>query len=239
VIYLLALLAGIVGAVVGWFLTAVVALTIAGFYDMTDFEGARGMFAFLFAGPLGGLASMIASVWIVLRVGKGRAPLARTLVQVGSVLGAIALLVTGGILLRLYTLDTYTDTLPPLLEFEVRLPAEVTVEDRANVRVELHTDKNVADSQAHTWSAAENGAEVLAGLVSLDFKTTSRLLVVSMPGQPTRLFALRLARDPDASASLSPWAKPDHLDAAGDEAPRPASPDDPVEIRYRVRRPGD
>ena len=70
-IYLLAFLAGIVAAVVGWFVTGAVAVVVAGWYGMSDFEGGRGMFAFLGVGPIGGLICMLAAIRIVLRVGQG------------------------------------------------------------------------------------------------------------------------------------------------------------------------
>jgi len=238
-IYLLAAFAGFAGAVAGWLVTGILAVAIAGVFGMTDFEGARGMFGFLFAGPIGGLVGMVASVWIVLRFGLSRTSPMRMLARVGGVLAAIALIVAGAIVVRLATLDTYTDTLPPTLEFEVRVSASLAAEDPATIRVELHTDKNAIEGIVHRQPRAEDAAQIFDGIVSLDFKTRARVLAVFMPGLPTRLFRLRLARDPDSTTTLGPWMKPNHLDAAGDAQPRPAPPDDPVEIRYRVRRAGD
>jgi hypothetical protein len=65
--YVLAIVAGIVGAVVGWFITSVVALWLAGLCGMSDFEGGRAMFAFFAVGPPGGLIAMVASAWLVQR----------------------------------------------------------------------------------------------------------------------------------------------------------------------------
>jgi hypothetical protein len=73
VIWVLAVLPGIVAAAAGWFVTAMVAGWLAGLAGMSDFEGARGMFAAFVAGPLGGLAAMLVAIWLVLRVGCGRA----------------------------------------------------------------------------------------------------------------------------------------------------------------------
>ena len=135
-IYVLAVIAGIVGAVVGWFVTGALTAWIAGLSGMSDFEGARGMFAFLGMGPIGGLVAMILSAWLVLRIGKGRAPLGHTLARLAVVLGAIALVVGTGIVVRLRTLDTYADTAPPALEFEIRMPAAMPAPDHVHARAD-------------------------------------------------------------------------------------------------------
>jgi len=241
VIWLLATVAGIAGAVVGWFVTGAVTVWIAGLFGMSDFEGGRGMFAFLGVGPFGGLGAMVVSVWAVLRRGKGRTSLAGSAARVGLVLAGIAALVGAGIWIRLATIDTYTDELPPTLEFELRVPASIALPDRSAVEIELHTDKNVGQSWlADPWVRVEGDRQLIAGGVPLDFKTSSRLLVVSLPGQPTRLFRLPLSRDPPSTAALGDWARPTHLhDRATQTQPVAAPPDDPVELRYRVRRAGE
>jgi hypothetical protein len=73
----------------------------------------------------------------------------------------------------------------------------------------------------------------------LAFKTSARLLVVSWSDQPTRLFKLSLSRDPRSTATRGAWQRPEYIDDAGAAQPRPAPADDPLEIRYRVRRAGE
>lgn len=239
-LYVLAVLAGIVGAVAGWLVTGAVTAWIAGLYGISDFEGGRAMVAFLGVGPIGGLISMVVSAWLVLRVGKGRVSRGRTLARLGLVLGGIAALVGTGIWVRLYTLDTYTNTLPPTLEFEIRVPAAMPVPDPSALRIELHTDKNVGESQlADRWLSAADDHKVIAGSVPLAFKTSSRLLVVFLPDQPTRLFRLPLSRDPQSTRTLGPWRRPEHIDVRGEDQPRAAPADDPIEMCYRIRRAGE
>lgn len=238
--YLEALLAGIVAAGAGYVVSAVAASWLAGLAGMSDFEGGRGMFAAFVAGPLGGLAAMVAAVWLVLRRGGAAAlPAGGLLVRVAAVLAGIAALVAGGIWLRLATLDVYTDSLPPQLEFELRLPAALAGASPAGIAVELDTDKNVMPAQLDDAWRADGAAHLVAGRVSLDFKTTSRLLVVSLPGQPRRLFRLDLGRDPDSTPALGAWRPPDFLDVPSDAQPRPAPAGDPVALRLRVRRAGE
>jgi len=239
-IYVLAVIAGIVGAVVGWFLTAGVAAWIAALFGMSDFEGARGMFAAFVAGPIGALIFMVAAIWIVLRRGAGYLPLGSMMGRLAGVLMAIAMLVAAGIWIRLHTIDTYTNSLPPTLEFEVRVPDKMTVPAPQALRVELHTDRNVGEGLlAEQWLATADGRYVIAGSVPLAFKTASRLLVVTWPEQPTRLFRLRLSRDPSSTRSMGDWQRANHVDVGGEGGLRAAPADDPVEVRYRVRRAGE
>lgn len=240
-VYLLAAVAGVVGAVVGYVVTGVVAVVLAGWYGMSDFEGARGMFAFLGVAPLGGLVGMVGSAWLVLRLGKGAAPLGPTVVRVGGVLAGIAAAAVAAVIfVRLQTLDTYTNTAPPTLEFEVRLPAGIALANRDGVQIELHTDRNVGESYfAEPWVRTEGDRQIIAGGVPLMVKTSSRPLVVSLPGESTRLFRLPLSKDPASSGALGDWRRADHVDAPGADGPVAARADDPVELRYRVTRPGE
>ena len=238
--WILAVLAGIAGAVVGWFVTGALTAWIAGWFGMSDFEGGRGMFAFLGVGPIGGLLAMVLSIWGVLRSRKGKAPLGRSAARIGVVFAGIAALVAAVIWLRLATMDTYTNESPPMLEFEIRVPAAIALPDRSAVEVELHTDKNVGPSWfADPWLRAGGDHQIIAGGVPLDFKTSSRLLVLSLPQQPTRLFRLALSRDPASTAELGAWTRPDHVHDPAQPQPVAAPPDDPVELRYRVRRAGE
>jgi hypothetical protein len=240
VLYLTAGVAGVLAAVVGYGVTAMLTLWIAGLYGVSDFEGGRGMLAFLGIGPMGGLVGMVVGVWLVLRRGRGRTPLGPTLARAGLVLLGIAAVVGAGVWLRLATIDTYSDTLPPQLEFEVRLPARMAVADRSATRVALNTDRNVADAVFFDpWARTEGEHQVIAGVVELAFKTSSRLLVVSLPDQTDRLYRLPLSRDPASTPTLGDWRRPDHIATQGDAEVRKAATDDPVELRFRVRRAGD
>jgi len=235
--YLGAVVAGMVGAAAGWFVTAALAAWIAGLSGMSDFEGERAMFAGLFVGPIGGLVCMILAIWGALRIGKGRAPLGATLGRVGLVVAGIAAIVGAGIGLRLLTVDTYSNEAPPTLEFELRVPVSMRLPDREAVRVELHTDKNIGDSYfSDPWLRTEGDHQVIAGGVPLSLKTSSRLLVVTLPDQPTRLFKLGLSRNPASTPAFGEWRGPDFVDAPGSDRPRAAPANDPVQLRHRVSR---
>src|SRR5688572_12195228 len=203
---------------------------------MSDFEGARGMFAFLAVGPIGGLVTMVAAVWLVLRRGRGQA----SFLGVAAVLAGIVALAGAGIGVRLLTIDTYSNELPPRLEFEIRLPATMPLDDRGAVSVELHTARNVGDGiLSSPWPRPDGTHQLLVGSVELAFKTSGRILVVELPGEPTRLFRLPLSRNPASTPALGPWQHAHHVHPAGAERPVAAPVDDPVELRYRVRRAGE
>jgi hypothetical protein len=237
--WLLAIVAGLVAGVVGWLATGAAAAWIAGIFGMSDFEGARGMFAFLVVGPLGGLVAMVLAVWAVVRRGGGRDRLGPVLARVGGVLAAIAAVVAGGIALRLVTSDTYTDELPPTLEFEIRAPAAMVPEERSAIAITLDTDRNGADALV-SEVRTEGDARVIAGSVPLAYKTRQRLLVVRLPDQPVRLFSPSLGRDPASTSALGAWEHARWIDRQVDDGQPEAAPaDDPVALRWRVRRAGD
>jgi hypothetical protein len=240
VIWLVAIVCGLVAAVAGWFATGALAVWITGLYGMSDFEGQRGMFAFLAVGPIGGLLAMVATVWLVLRIGKGRAPLGRSLARVGGVLAGIAAVVAAAIGVRLLSIDTYTNELPPNLEFEIRIPDAIAIADRDAVRIELHTDENVGEATLFApWPRSDGDHRVIVGSVPLARKTSGRLLVVTLPGEPVRLFRLSLARDPASTPTLGEWQHATFVDTKDAAQPVAAPKDDPVELRYRVVRAGD
>ena len=238
--YLLAAVAGIGAAVVGWLVTGAIAGWLAGLAGMSDFEGARGMFAFFAVGPIGGLVAMLATIWWVLRRGRTQEGAGATFGRLTGVLVGIAALVAAGIGLRIATIDTYTNELPPQLEFEIRLPASWPLEPRDAVKVELHTDKNMADGTLFSpWPRPDGDHQILPGAVDLAFKTSGRIVVLELPGQPTRLFRLSLWRNPSSTATVGEWQPPSFVHRQGMEQPEAAPKDDPVALRYRVRRAGE
>jgi hypothetical protein len=235
-IYAVAIVAAAVAAVAGWFATALVAIWLAGLFGMSDFEGGRAMFGFFGAGPIGGLATMVVAAWLVLRVGTGRQPLGAMLARLAAVLAGVVSLAAAAVGVRLWMVDTYTNRLPPALDFELRVAPGVAVPAGEAIDIELHTDRNVGTGLfVGGWETEPSGAHVIAGTVDLAFKTSTRLLLVAFPNQPRRLFRLPLARDPAGNESASAWYRADHWDDPGEPQPRPAPPDDPIELRYRVR----
>src|SRR5216684_4408095 len=86
----------------------------------------------------------------------------------------------------------------PAVEFEIRLP-KAALSAIVDTQVELHTDRN--QQLAHVSGALDStdGRSVLRGSVTLDYRTTDRVVVLNLPGQAQYEFKLRLAANPTRS----------------------------------------
>lgn len=123
----------------------------------------------------------------------------------------------------------------PAVEFEIRLPKTAANADlQRDAQVELLTDLNQTLARIDgNLRATEDGRAVLRGHVPLKFRTTERMVVLSLPGQAQRAFKLRLPSNPSPSDDFGPWHMVDRVSASGPTTPR-ATPDDSFAIRYRV-----
>ena len=122
------------------------------------------------------------------------------------------------------------------VEFEIRLPdAAALAVVAGTTQIELHTDKNQTLAKLREGLAStEDGRAVLRGSVPLDFSTTDRIVVLNLPGQPQRLFKLRLAASPSHSDRFGPWHLADRVAPASAHEPVRTAPNDAFAIRYRV-----
>jgi len=119
----------------------------------------------------------------------------------------------------------------PAVEFEIRLP-RAALTAVADTQIELRTDRNqkLAKVQDALASTAD-GRSVLKGSVSLDYRTTERMVVLNLPGPTQRQFKLRLPASPSPSAQFGPCIWPMALRTAM----RPSlETHDAFAIRYRV-----
>jgi hypothetical protein len=125
---------------------------------------------------------------------------------------------------------------PPEAKFEIRLPPNAVLPEKlAGVAVNLETDKNTMPASL-TETRTEDGRPVIAGQVDLYFRTSSRTIVLSIPGEPDRLFTLRLPSNPPASAEFGPWQAVDYVADQPGQRLRKAGEGDVYDIRYRVHR---
>jgi hypothetical protein len=177
----------------------------------------------------------IAAVSITLAVKGGCRALREIAIRTLGVALMAAALVAGGFSLRnaaLAHLGLTSRT--PAVEFEIRLPTvAATADPGRDVQVELLTDRNQMlarlDSHLH---ATEDGRTILRGQVALGFRTSERLIVLSLPGEARRAFRLRLPADPSRSGTFGPWHMADQVQATS--AAARTLPDDSFAIRYRV-----
>jgi hypothetical protein len=121
----------------------------------------------------------------------------------------------------------------PAIEFEIRLP-KAALTTVADTQIELHTDRNQKLAKVLGATASDDaGRSVLRGSVTLDYRTTERVVVLNLPGQSPREFKLRLAASPTHSDQFGPWHLADRIASPGDETGR-SEPNDSFAIRYRV-----
>jgi hypothetical protein len=124
----------------------------------------------------------------------------------------------------------------PTVEFEIRVP--LAVANRApleETQVEFRSDRRSALARLRReWRAAPDEQMVVSGRVAIDIGTLDRAIVLNLPGEPSRLFRLRLARNPSPSDEFGPWHQVDAFAKAGSGAPEGAKPVDGFAIRYRA-----
>jgi hypothetical protein len=121
----------------------------------------------------------------------------------------------------------------PAVEFEIRLPkAALTV--IGDTQVELLTDRNQKLARMQdALAATSDGRSVLKGTVTLDYRTTERVVVLNLPGQGQRQFRLRLPASPAHSGKFGPWHLADGITPAKGDT-MAAEAHDAFAIRYRV-----
>lgn len=124
----------------------------------------------------------------------------------------------------------------PTIEFEIRVPRDVA--DRVpheETQVEFRGDKRSALARLRRdWRPAPDDRMIVSGRVAIDVDTLDRKIVLNLPGEPSRLFRLRLAREPSPSDEFGPWHQVDAFAKAGSGAPDRAEPVDGFAIRYRA-----
>jgi len=121
----------------------------------------------------------------------------------------------------------------PAVEFEIRLP-KAALRTIADTQVELLTDRNQKLAQVQdALVATADGRSVLKGTVTLDYRTTDRVVVLNLPGQAQTQFKLRLPASPSHSDRFGPWHLADDIVPANGGT---VTPDihDAFAIRYRV-----
>ncbi|HEX7881148.1 MAG TPA: hypothetical protein VF499_00205 [Afipia sp.] len=124
----------------------------------------------------------------------------------------------------------------PAVEFEIRLPrASASADLKQEAQVELLTDLNQTLARIDDGlRATEDGRAVLRGSVPLKFRTSDRMVVLSLPGQAQRAFKLRLPPNPSPSDDFGPWHMVDRVTSTGRTETARGTPDDTFAIRYRV-----
>jgi|ERR1700730_3821677 hypothetical protein len=121
----------------------------------------------------------------------------------------------------------------PAVEFEIRLP-KAALSAISETQVELHTDRNQKLAQMSDTLDSSDGRSVLRGSVTLDYRTTDRVVVLNLPGQAQCEFRLRLAANPAHSDQFGPWHLVDRIASPTTGKVAGTASHDAFAIRYRV-----
>jgi hypothetical protein len=123
----------------------------------------------------------------------------------------------------------------PAIEFEIRLP-KAALSAISDTQIELRTDRNQTLAKLSDALDLTDGRSVLRGSVALKYRTTDRVVVLNLPGQPQREFKLRLTASPSHSDQFSPWHLADRVNASSSVSNGATTfeSNDNFAIRYRV-----
>jgi hypothetical protein len=99
----------------------------------------------------------------------------------------------------------------PAVEFEIRLP-KGTLTTAADTQIELLTDRNQKLAKVQeALATTDDGRSILRGTVTLDHRTTERVMLLNLPGQAQGTFRLRLPASPSRSGEFGPWHLADDI----------------------------
>ncbi|HEX6120768.1 MAG TPA: hypothetical protein VFZ03_15070 [Dongiaceae bacterium] len=229
---------GILGLVLGYAGAAFLSSIVMGWYGVSDFEGARGMGAAFVFGPMGALLGLIGGIWLGLRLG-GKQPVGKALKGAGIALAAIVAIAAAGLAIQYNSVPHRLeyDQAGASLEFELRAPAGFALpDDPTMIEATLDTDLNQQPAVWHDPALRHDSDwSILSGEVELYYRTSQRLLVFKLPDGRDRIFRPALSARPDPEADWSDWRPVDFIGVPGQSQTVKPGPDDPFELRYRVR----
>lgn len=234
--YAIAIVSGFVGAGCGWVAAGFAALAILAALGMPQTSSVLPE-SLQLLNLSGAIAGFLVAIGLALRL-SGRVRSMREGAQSSlAIAAALAVILAAGSNLRLSAMEHLGfNTGTRAIEFEIRLPPVVAAgSSKREAQVELHTDVNqaIASLRGGDWSATDDGRAILKGTVPIEYRTNQRMLVLNMPGQPQRLFKIRLAANPSRSNDFSPWHLVDSIASGKGDREQPMR-DDNFAIRYRV-----
>jgi hypothetical protein len=233
--YLFALLAAIAGGAIGAGLGMAIAGMLAPVLGISSFEGASGYFAVFIGGPIGGLLGLVLGAVLVLRK-RGHHGFGAITGRLGVVLAGVILVAAAGIGILYLSQDIVNPNgVAPQLVFEIRLPAGAAPPTGNERPIQLETSKNRMPALMQREAMRDDGGRpVLVGLVELYYRTSRRLLTMTMPDKTDVLFDIKLPSVPKHSPEFSPWQRAEYIGEPGQSQPRRATAADNYEIRYRA-----
>jgi hypothetical protein len=215
---ILGFLSALLGMLAGWSALAALVVMLAG----PDRDGGIAMGAFFNIGPIGGVAGLVAGIWLFIRFGLVRnaaqpaaavetsdaaprrttrlsLPFAATVLLIATMLGWWGWYE----FIRSPNLSHGFMT----LDIEFRLPAGMALPDKEeDVKIEVEEATGYADALLPAnWRAHDGERRAIISSASLMYKTRHRAVSLTLPGVATQRWPIDLASDPDPTPGFSPW----------------------------------
>jgi hypothetical protein len=240
---ILGFLSGVVGMLAGWSGLAFLVISLAG----PDRDGGLAMGAFFNIGPLGALIGFGVGVWLFVKFGlvarAGSSPvapssglgsasppeglLAPATTGISRPFAVLVLAIVGGLAWWAwyeFIRSPYLTHGYMTLALQFRLPVEMEPPAQStDVQIVLHEGSHQwpAYMREVGWRGHEGGRAVILASVTMSYKTSRRLITLSMPGAPSQSWTLDLSSDPDPTPGYTAWVP--SRDAAN-----------PIELNYRL-----
>jgi hypothetical protein len=202
----------VLAAGAGYELALVLSLYALDFAGVSAFEGQQATIAGFILGPVGALGGLWAGGWAAQRLFREPSNFGRVVRLASAALVLIGALASLGVLVSvLFSGEArYTNTAPPKLHFEVRIPASSVAEsDQRRWRVNLDTASNQMPASLERPFRSEGGNVVISGNVELYFKTRQRILAIDLGDGRALPIRLNLPAALPASTEWSPWTRVD------------------------------
>jgi hypothetical protein len=227
--YLFATIAGLIGAAAGWAGGNALQPLITEYRALLpDIDIIRSAIDTLNPEMIGAAVGLLVAASLTLRIYGGH----RTLPALAwrSLAVALAVALFGGATLRVgaVVVDQFGMNADiPSVAFEIRLPTGAAL-SKNDIQIELQTDKNQTIASALEL-VRDGEAPFVRGSVPILFRTADRMIVLSLPNEPVRLFKLRLSENPARHGEFGPWQAAE-LAGVGNGRRDTAN----IAIRYRV-----
>ncbi len=232
--FILGLLSGLVGMLAGWSGLAALVLALSG----PDRDGGLAMGAFFNIGPVGGLAGLIAGIWLFNRIGIVRAgvasPQAETPDTAPPPRGQLSYPFAATIVLLAaciaywawYELirSPYLSHGFMTLELQFRLPSGLSLPaDKRDVQIEVEERGGYATvNLGERWRGHDGDRQVILATAELSYKTHHRVVWLTLPGMPTDSWRLDLSGDPGPTPGYTAWRASDNASGTN------------IEMNYRL-----
>jgi hypothetical protein len=213
----LGVLSALLGALAGWSALAALVIMLAG----PDRDGGIAMGAFFDIGPIGGVAGLIAGIWLFVRFGlvRNAVPLPasetsdaapRPAARLSLPFAIPVLLVAAGLAWwgwYEFIRSPYLSHGFMTLDIQFRLPAGMTLPDKdEDVRIEVQEAHGYANAMLPpNWRAHDGDRRAIISSASLMYKTRHRAVSLTLPGLPPQSWPIDLPSDPDPTPGFSPW----------------------------------